>query len=442
MATMTGSNLQMAQNQQKSNAARASAESGLEVIRHWLSDVSLSGSPEERIEILAQELREVAPFAEIDDYDDEIIIENFVIDSTSGQSFAAQITITEDDEINVLVKGHANDFTRQINVKYGIEVATSDSANPFFGYGVASKGPFQIDGGTRIEGYNEPSEGSIYIEAQDINQTFSIGGSANISGNVNIANPDHTSVHLSGNPWIDGAAVQPWWPFNPNDFTEEEINDRGVYVNAEEIEFPTPDPHYFRQYATGPEITESMSSVYSLDNAVIKAGTNPTFTGDYSINGILYIEQPNTVTFGGSCEINAIIVAEGDHEDPLPGDKITWSGHVTNNGVQDPRFEGISIFAPGFELDIGATYDGGSDGFETFHGSIIGNGIKFSGDPQLNINGTVINYSDEPMSLEGSSRLRFNFEAASPNHAGFTSTSGTSEFELQYLPHSYTEVGF
>ena len=219
-------------------------------------------------------------------------------------------------------------------------------------------------------------------------------------------------------------------------------------MNVEEIEFPRPNPHMFRPYATGQEITSNMSGgPYTVDNAIIRAGTNPSFTGVYEIRGVLYIEQPNIVTFGGSCTISAIIVAEGDHENADPdNNKITWSGHVTNNNVQDlpdsPEFaqirqrQGTSILAPGFELNIGATYNA----YERFHGSIVGNGINFTGDPTLVINGTVINYSDTPLVMGGSSKLYFDNENIDTWPDGLEPETGSAEFRIQFNPASYKEV--
>ena len=55
MATLSGTNVQLAENQRKANCARACAESGLEIIRLWLSHVSISGTTAETLK-----LREIA----------------------------------------------------------------------------------------------------------------------------------------------------------------------------------------------------------------------------------------------------------------------------------------------------------------------------------------------------------------------------------------------
>ncbi|MFC1633581.1 PilX N-terminal domain-containing pilus assembly protein [Planctomycetota bacterium] len=48
MAALSGTNAQVANNQCKLDRARASAESGFDVIRFWLSKVSISGTKDSR----------------------------------------------------------------------------------------------------------------------------------------------------------------------------------------------------------------------------------------------------------------------------------------------------------------------------------------------------------------------------------------------------------
>ena len=115
-------------------------------------------------------------------------------------------------------------------------------------------------------------------------------------------------------------------------------------------EFPVPDIQNFRTYATGPVIdvdTDISGSNITLVNAVIAAGTNPKFPGNANIDGILYIEIPNNVTFVGNINLRGIIVAEGDVNDP-GGNQITLGDPTTpqvpSNFVSGP-------YPPGEEFD-------------------------------------------------------------------------------------------
>jgi hypothetical protein len=474
MFRMSTNNTVAARSMHHANQARSTAESGLEIVRYWMTQVDTSATTT-REEAFGLAMAQVdaglaalpnVVFSDILDVNNNCVgrrIENIPLNSDAAgnllRSVDVEVCYDQNTLINVKAVGHARTsdngdaFSRTLQAAFVIEPeSTPPPLSPLFGFGVATKGPFNINGGAIVTGFNQPDEGDIHINAKSASSSFYIDGSATISGQVSIVNPDHKKVKLAGNPMVNGQAVKPWWPFNPNNFTVEEINQRGIYVDVEEIEFPKPNPRMFRPYATGPVVTSSMSSVYTLDNAVIKAGTNPTFTGVYEIRGVLYIEQPNKVNFGGSCTISAIIVAEGDHENADPvNNKITWSGHVTNNNVQnlpdpvhfgDPDFtevrklQGVSVLAPGFELNIGATYNA----YERFHGSIVGNGINFSGDPKLVINGTVLNYSDNPMTLSGSSKLYFDNKNVSSNPDGLEVTSGSTAFKIRYNPETYTEA--
>lgn len=55
MATLSGTNVQVATNQQQASHALASAQSGLEVARYYLSGVSIAAdvAPEDRIQSIA-----------------------------------------------------------------------------------------------------------------------------------------------------------------------------------------------------------------------------------------------------------------------------------------------------------------------------------------------------------------------------------------------------
>src|SRR5205823_2533157 len=70
-------------------------------------------------------------------------------------------------------------------------------------------------------------------------------------------------------------------------------------------EWPVFDTTPFAQYATN---TYSGATGGTLANVRIPANTNPRFTGNATIQGILYIESPNTVTFRGNTNLQGFIV--------------------------------------------------------------------------------------------------------------------------------------
>ena len=84
--------------------------------------------------------------------------------------------------------------------------------------------------------------------------------------------------------------------------------------------------------------------------------------------------------------------------------------------------------APGFHVSFGGS-------FTTLSGAIAGNGVEFFGNAGGTINGSVINYSDEEMTLSGNSDLYFNRSGTTEVPAGFV-----PEIVLEYDASSYSEV--
>jgi hypothetical protein len=86
------------------------------------------------------------------------------------------------------------------------------------------------------------------------------------------------------------------------------------------------------------------------------------------------------------------------------------------------------MMAPGFSVNMGGS-------FEAINGTICANGINFYGQAGGVIEGSVINYSDTPMTLSGNSDLIFNRSGTIEVPAGFE-----PELRLDYNPDSYSEV--
>ena len=144
------------------------------------------------------------------------------------------------------------------------------------------------------------------------------------------------------------------------------------------------------------------------------------------------------MTFTGSSDVTAIIVGDGDLGDNSGVNQINFIGNVSSHDVNklpdeapftDIRDEvGTFMIAPGFHLSFGGS-------FSTLSGAIAGNGIEFFGNAGGKINGSIINYSDEAMTLTGNSDLYFNRSGRTKVPAGFV-----PEIILKYDPASYSEV--
>lgn len=431
LATISGTNLQIADNQHKVNSAFVSAESGLEVMRYWLNRVCIPNStvPSAIFSTIAVSLQNDLALNGISNitatFDgSKITIPSVTLVSAENTSFSAVLRKLDNDTVQLDVTGTNGQIRRTIRVNYDIE----PYRYPIFDYGLATKGPLHIIGNPSLTAINDPQEASIYIESQNDNLALIIKGNSDLAGDISIANPN-AQVKLQGNVSIGGETGQA--------AIKNHIL-KGVYP----IEFPTPDPEHFQQYATG-DIIDSSTNTHgnmTITNAVVSAGTNPIFSGNVEINGILFIESPNKVTFAGNLTITGLIVAEGDVDSPSPDNALTFAGNVhtypVNQLPEQPQFEGLRqetgslILAPGFSVSF-------QGNFSTLDGIIAASGIEFSGNANGTIKGTVVNYADTPMALKGNANLHFDRLANIKIPAGFDTTR-----VLQYDPSSYSEINF
>jgi len=424
MAAMSGTNAQLASNQHKVGCALGNATSGLEVQRHWLTPVAMpSSTPTANyFSTIVSTLQSNLDANGISN----ITLENngtilpVTLDSTTGQTFTGQISIsnTNPNILEVCATGGDAQIKRTIKVDFDIE----PYEHPIFNYGLATKGPLNYTGNPVTIGATEAWEADIYVESSGSDTAISVGGNTNFNGNIMIGNPD-ADVSFGGDVLIDG------------DHNEEAI-DNHVFIGVDPVEFPEPDTARFQPYATGITIDSStdLTKGMTLVNATIAAGTNPTFLQSVIIQGILLIESPNVVTFGKNVALQGIIVAEGDvTADPVT-DRIDFIGNFAS-GPYPPSIEfdairqeeGSSIVAPGFA----ASFQGN---FSTLEGVVAVSGVHFSGNVAAQVKGTIINYSDQPMVVEGNASMTFDRSASTKVPAGFDTLR-----VLTYNPSSYDE---
>jgi len=192
ICSFSGTNLQLAENQRKADAARVCAESGLEVMRYWLSRVSIPGTinKSEAIGYIASSLQNelsadgiynIVPYSQ----SSSIIIPSVTLDSAEGKSFFAQLTQLDADTVRLDVTGNYGSLSKRIRVKYLL----GDRAHTAFDYGVATRGPLSLAGNIQLEGVNISVESDVYIESLNSILALSITGNSQIAGDVKIANP-------------------------------------------------------------------------------------------------------------------------------------------------------------------------------------------------------------------------------------------------------------
>lgn len=428
VAGMSGANVQIAENHRKMDTARSCAESGLEVLRYWMNKVEISGTTdaEGRFDAVATSLLGEVSTAGATNLvpvysGSTITISNVSLDSSLGKTFSAVLTKIDNNDIQMDVTGRYKSFSRTIRANY----AFGKRANTVFDFGVASKGPVSLAGNVELAGVNLMVESNAYIESENALLALSIIGNSQIAGEVKIVNP-YAYVNLQGGKAGIGGE------------TGADAMDH-VKIGVGACEFPEMNPNEFVGYATNTLTAEMDTSANaSYENLRIPAGMNPSFSGQVNLKGVIFIEAPNVVTFSGGVDITGIIVTNGDDMDNSGTNRLVFTGNVAGHPVtelpQTAQFAGLHddigtfIMAPGFHVGFGGS-------FSTLSGAIAANGIQLWGNAGGVINGSIINYSDTQMTLQGNTDLYFNRSGLSDVPAGFV-----PQLILYYDNSSYTEI--
>ncbi len=425
MSTLSDMNLQMADNQRCGAGARYAAESGVEVLRFWLSQITLSGNLD-----AANYLTAVHSFLVTDCTlpslptltGSSVTLPAVSLDAESQQTFSAVLALADANTLRLTVTGQYEGVTRTIQTDYGFD----SRANSVFNYGVASRGPLSISGNILLTGATIEMESNAYIESLGDIQALSIIGNSQIGGDVSICNSLAVVDLQGGRAGIGGE-------------TGQTAIDDHVEFGVPQVEFPEPTASMYASYASNVmDANTDTSADTSYANLRIPAGLNPHFSGNVTLQGVIFIETPNVVTFSGNVDMTAIVVGDGDWTDNSETNQINITGNITSESVSDlpheAQFSGLHeetgtfIMAPGFAVSMGGN-------FSTVAGSIAGNGISFHGNAGGTINGSVINYSDEPMELSGNSDLLFNRSGLDGIPAGFL-----PQIVLYYDETSYREM--
>jgi len=426
MVSISGTNLQVADNLCKANRARASAESGLEILRSWFSNISISGNTPDSLRFyeIATSLDSLLATSNIPaSYQNEqLVIPPITLHAENGQTFSAIIHQSDSDTLQLNITGAYGSFTRTITVDYEF----SQRAHTVFDFGVATKGPLSLAGNIELDGINVSVDASVYIESESSNLALSIIGNSQIAGDVKIVNPIANVDLQGGQAGIGGE-------------TGDDAIENHVEFGVPPSEFPEPTPSQFESFIVNTiDANTDTSADATFDNVRILAGTNPSFTGHVTLRGIVFVETPNVVNFTGTTDVIGIIVGDGSITDNSAVNRISFGGDVHSEPVtelpDETQFQGLYdetgtfLMAPGFHISFGGSFD-------ALSGAIAGNGIEFTGNAGGIINGSIINYSDEDMTLSGNSDLYFNRSGTSEAPAGFV-----PEIILQYDPDSYSEM--
>jgi hypothetical protein len=424
MFSVSGTNAQIAGNHQKSNRAFANAESGHDVMRFWLNRIEMPASTPvaDYFATLLHDLRQDLADNSVTRLHPHYtgVIPPVDVGAPEDGTFSVllQMDASNPTILQVFVTGSYGGIDKTIRNDYNIIAYEY----PIFNFGLATKGPLQFTGNPTIVGANEQWEADILVESSSSAIALSVVGNSNFDGDISITN-EFASVDFGGDVQIAG------------DYGQEAI-DNHVSIGVEPPEFPAPDTDRFRVYATGDVIdgTTDVNSSMTIVNGYIPAGTNPTFGGSVTIQGILFIEQPNVVNFTKNVELQGMIVADGDIENPGTNAINVQGNFGTGPYPAGAEFDalrqevGSSIIAPGFSAAFTGNYS-------TIEGVVAVNGITFGGNASALVKGTIINYSDTPAVVEGNTIMTFDRSNSPTIPAGFD-----THRILDYTPSSYSVI--
>ncbi len=155
------------------------------------------------------------------------------------------------------------------------------------------------------------------------------------------------------------------------------------------------------------------------------------------LKGVIYIEQPNQVTFSGNTSLQGVIVTNPDKPvGNLSTNTLKFTGSFNAQGVEtlDASYgtlrtlSGSFIIMPNFSLSLTGNFDA------TAHGSIVVDQASMTGSSSVKLDGSLIIMKDTPMSMGGNSQL-----TAGDNALAFPAGLKFSN-RYQPLPNTYEEI--
>jgi hypothetical protein len=255
---------------------------------------------------------------------------------------------------------------------------------------------------------------------------ITIAGKA-VSGDVSIVNP-------SGSITVSGASVG--GTSDPTKIPQH------LHIGVPAPTFPWIDTSPFTAYATNPYV----AGATTLTNVVIPPNTNPKFVGNATINGVLYIQSPNVVTFKGNAAVNGVIVTDTTGAYDGVNNKLIFSGSVTAtpisalpntvpNAAALKLLTGSFILAPNYALTM-------SGDFGNVGGSIVAGTVNMSGNATGTVQGSVIAMYDSSGTGSGSSVYLNGSADIIISSTGTTNYPTGMSFGNDYtpLPGTYMEI--
>ena len=434
MSSGTGVNLARCDNMQKAFKAQLAAEGGLQFMLQSISGAKLAKDTDYdtlmgNLAVALGEILDDTPNlggSEVSGTEYTVTIPAISID---GAVFTCVLTrLSPNGENNqqcrLSVTGTSGGMSRSVSVDLRLKA----TAPPLFDYGIASRGTIDISGNAKILSMGEAGDASIFSAADDA-VVINAAGNSKIAGDLYACTDDISAIQLTGNSEVGGET------------DTDVIFAEHTHLGQSDPEFPELDMTPFPGLTTTVvDASTQTSGNVTFENVHVLPNVNPTFNGNITINGIIYIEAPNDVKFTGNLVINGFIVTSDGSSLPLSGNQLTFTGNVSVPGVEAlpdtaeftavKELTGTAILAPGF----GLTFRGNNSGI---NGMIAADQLTFRGNTSLGgeLTGMILGLADLPMSLRGNTKITINRQDGDYTPVGF---KYTSSFEV--VSGSYAEA--
>ena len=355
---------------------------------------------------------------------------NYLRLHADGPEFRADITDLGQKRIRVTVTGRARNGAPRFATQ--MDFAAAWKPTKVFDYGLATRGPVTLANSARFYGTTNTSFGNMMLAHPTTAYPLTLDDSSAVSGAVAVTNPSGV-VRVRGSSTVVGS------------------NDPGVW--AQYVKKPEPAPDFpqvfasvFQQYAGNPAyggMTVSAQNqtynAFNVRNVLIKANTNPTFSGGINVEGVVYIETPNVVKFEGGVTVRGVIAVQDNPGGSTLSNHIKFAGTAKLEGVDKlpatsdfpaalRAMTGSLILAPKFHLFFDSNFGSAT-------GSIIGGDMYFDDDAVGTIKGSLINLEATTVRFYGNAAVGIEARSQPVPAAGMY-------FKQRFLPagETYQEV--
>jgi hypothetical protein len=392
---------QIAHNDEKALGAQVACESGLEFVQYQLSRVRVPGNTpapdimaEVHKDLLAQQANSDNIAGRGIALDDKTIHfpagpNDYVPLDFEGAGFRADITDVGDGWLRVIAHGRYRGvvITRTIEMYFESVAVTSS----IFDFGIVTRGPIVLSGNASIGGSGVVAQDNSVLSLYQGPTPLSMTGNPSIAGDAFMTNPN-------GNPSVSGGAS-----VGGSSIASQRADHIHVGKPNPDPEIPTVDTSIFLPYVK--TTYTPGQSVYR--NVRIPKNTNPSFSSDVRIEGVMYVEYPNQLKFSGKATVVGVIVVQNGA--PSGSGSMKFTGQFEAQGMQNlptnsdfpedlHKLSGSVLLAPGFSLQF-------AGGAGTVGGTVVADSFSYQGNSGGTINGTLIALSQAPFSMGGNPHL-------------------------------------